>query len=251
MSPADNNSEHELDSDDIPLHLKRPFSSGIRRQKVVFVEASLPDGTFSVAQNTTTNARDASVADSYLRLVMGEKDGPKLETGADPGDAVPDGQAASTAESTGTPETLFCNICNITIGTARGPKAWSDHEASLAHQLSLPHSHPPSALDRSRMGLNYLRAYGWDPDSRHGLGVEEQGMQYPIKPKAKDSSTGIGYKQDPAKPGPGGVAKAKPAVPTAKEKRKARQAEQEKARRLHDEFFAKDDVLRYLSKGSM
>jgi hypothetical protein len=80
-----------------------------------------------------------------------------------------------------------------------GPYPRDAHAASLAHQVCLAHSHPPSHLDRTRMGLLHLRARGWDPDARQGLGPEGRGIAYPVKAVAKGDRLGVGM----ASPGRG------------------------------------------------
>ncbi|KAL1896930.1 hypothetical protein Cpir12675_002578 [Ceratocystis pirilliformis] len=246
MSPTDC-PKYELELDDIPLCLKTPFSSGIRRQKVAFVKASLPGDLPDNHRSTKTG--DSNVSDLYLQLVAGAGSASEKVTDYENELESPEPASATTAS---TSEVTMCDVCKITVDTSQGHNRWNEHEASVAHELSLPHSHPPSALDRSRMGLGYLKSYGWDPDSRRGLGVAEQGMQYPIKAKVKDGNLGIGYKDSSVGVGTGtGVSKAKPHVLTARERHRARQKEQETARRLHEEFFYNDDVLRYLSHGSI
>ncbi len=83
----------------------------------------------------------------------------------------------------------FCEICRLPIAV---DQAAVSHKASLAHQVCLQHSHPPSALDRQRKGLTYLSSYGWDPDARTGLGAAGEGRLYPIQPKVKQDRRGIG-----------------------------------------------------------
>ncbi|KAK7750489.1 hypothetical protein SLS62_007568 [Diatrype stigma] len=89
-----------------------------------------------------------------------------------------------------------CEICKLPLDEDQavpgGTSTLRPHEASLAHQVCLEHSHPPSALDRSRMGMGVLQSQGWDPDSRQGLGAAHQGIQFPLKAKPKRDTMGIG-----------------------------------------------------------
>ena len=67
----------------------------------------------------------------------------------------------------------------------------STHESSIAHQVCLQHSHPPSHLDRAHVGVRYLSSYGWDPDNRKGLGAREEGITIPVKAKEKKDTAGL------------------------------------------------------------
>lgn len=130
------------------------------------------------------------------------------------------------------------------------------HEASLAHQLCLTHSHPPSHLDRTRHGLRYLSAYGWDPDSRLGLGAPgREGIREPVKAKVKHDTVGLGVnsvdedwsssKRDKDKSAQG----AKPAKVVklnAKQARKGHAEARKKGEMLREMFYRGDDVQRYL-----
>jgi hypothetical protein len=83
----------------------------------------------------------------------------------------------------------ICDACSLPIPPISSS---TPHAALLAHQISLPHSHPPSALPHDRTGVRLLRARGWDPDARTGLGANGQGIRYPIKVKEKNDKLGIG-----------------------------------------------------------
>jgi hypothetical protein len=41
-----------------------------------------------------------------------------------------------------------------------------------------------------------LTTYGWDPDSRKGLGMRQEGIRIPIKPKEKKDTTGLREAED-------------------------------------------------------
>ncbi|KAF5722780.1 G-patch domain-containing protein [Fusarium mundagurra] len=160
-------SDESHDEEDIPLHYKRAFGAGLKRQRVEFVPAQDPDaGTTTTI--TPAKSTDTSIGDLYASIVL--KPAKDKDT------------KASEEE----PEEI-CPDCKLPISSTSQP-----HEASFAHQVSLTHSHPPSALDRSRMGLKALKSQGWDPDARRGLGREGEGMRYPIKVVAKEDTLGIG-----------------------------------------------------------
>jgi len=175
--------------------------------------------------------------------------------------------AADTPEPRQEPtEAPVCEICNLPLSSnpdpaiqptddtpvgvintpGIGPPKPRPHEALLSHQVCLTHSHPPSHLDRNRKGLTYLSSYGWDPDSRLGLGASGQGIQFPIKTKPKDDKLGIG------------VVLPKEADRRKKEKvekldagkiRKLYEKDKKKAERLREMFYRNDDVERYLGRG--
>lgn len=111
------------------------------------------------------------------------------------------------------------------------------HEASLAHQVCLPHAHPPSALDRRRKGVAILQSYGWNPDERRGLGVEEAGILHPIKVSEKRDRLGLAEKVDDEQ-------SAKLKHNKAPKKREARRLDAGKIRKLDDQARRRDDKLR-------
>lgn len=96
------------------------------------------------------------------------------------------------------------------------------------------------------MGLNVLQTQGWDPDSRKGLGVEQQGMQYPIKAKPKNDTLGIGVQVPKNLP-----VKKKEKVQTydAKKVRKMAMEDKKRHERLRRQFYGNPDVERYLGTG--
>ncbi|TQN74263.1 hypothetical protein CSHISOI_01192 [Colletotrichum shisoi] len=231
------------EEDDVPLQHRRPFGAGIQRKPIQFVKASDPN--LSTAEPVKTTKSGSSVGDFYLSLVLpSEKARPGVET----------------------PAAQICAVCDLPLGkddavgevsnggsnsgektTAKRPK----HEASIAHQVCLTHSHPPSALDRSRMGLTYLSSHGWDPDSRKGLGAAGQGMQYPLKTRPKEDKYGLGLaipKDLKSK-----VEKKKKQTPQtldAKKCRKKADEDKKKAERLRQMFYGSEDMDRYLGSGS-
>ncbi|PFH63410.1 hypothetical protein XA68_10063 [Ophiocordyceps unilateralis] len=204
----DKNDEEEVDDEDIPLHRKKPFGAGLKRKRVEFVPATEADGD---AVATTTTA--SSAADLYASVVLGGREPERL----------------STSEKQ--PE--MCVVCSIPITTSS-----QQHALSLAHQVSLVHTHPPSALDRSRMGLRTLQSHGWDPDARRGLGLHGEGARFPLKTKAKHDNRGVGAAAQ---------AKPEPQQPATKEQRK-REAEAQRLRtaQLQAELYSRIDVEGYL-----
>ena len=137
----------------------------------------------------------------------------------------------------------LCGICHLPVRlNTSNSSTSSPHEASIAHQVCLSHSHPPSHLDRTCPGLKYLSLYGWDPDSRLGLGVSGDGIRIPIKTKLKNDTRGLG----PAAKGTASVTGEK-----AKKLDAGKVREEEKRRkimgnRLKEIFHRDDDVEKYL-----
>ncbi|KAI1337408.1 hypothetical protein F5Y15DRAFT_390181 [Xylariaceae sp. FL0016] len=227
--PSTDDNDH--DEYEIPLQDKRPYGSGLKRKRVVFVPASADDAETS--QESTARQPSTSVSDMYLSIVLPKK------------------HSDTTATSAEGPTSQMCEICALPIYEASEVKSTSQtgnrpHEASIAHQVCMTHSHPPSALDRSRMGLGVLQAQGWDPDSRTGLGAARQGIQHPIKAKAKNNTLGIGVqvpKELPKKE------QKKPQTLDAKKARKMAAEEKKRAERLREQMFGNADVERYLGGG--
>ena len=93
-----------------------------------------------------------------------------------------------------------------------------------------------------------MSSYGWDPDSRLGLGATGAGIRIPIKgtPKNDTADLGVDTKGD-----------GKKRVVTAKkiEKldagrvRKEEERGRRKGERLREMFYRNDDVERYLGAG--
>jgi hypothetical protein len=257
------------DTYEIPLQDQRVFGAGIKRKRVKFVPSAC---TTSVApQSSNTPAK--SISDFYLKLVLPKDPTSRIE---DPTSITSLHDSASKpSTSTGSAESLqlespepqVCEICSLPLlenelsaplsaedasssaissPDQRPPPKPRPHEASLAHQVCLTHSQPPSHLDRNRKGLAYLSSYGWDPDSRLGLGTSGQGIQYPIKTKPKDDKLGIGMvlprEADREQ-------KEKVEKLDAGKVRKLQENDKMKAERLREMFYRHDDVERYLGSG--
>ncbi|KAI0152438.1 hypothetical protein F4776DRAFT_31309 [Hypoxylon sp. NC0597] len=223
---------------DIPLQDKRPFGSGLKRKQVVFVPAS--SGNLNTTEESTSakpSEPSKSISDLYLSIVL-----PKETQG---------GQTTSAEDSeTATTTPQICEICHLPLdenseSSEKAKTGCRPHEASIAHQVCLTHSHPPSALDRSRMGLNVLQSQGWDPHSRKGLGAEQQGIQYPIKVKQKNDTLGIGVKVPKNLP----AKKEKPKTYDAKKIRKMALEDKKRHERLRRQFYGNPDVEKYLGTG--
>ncbi|KAK8051209.1 G-patch domain-containing protein [Apiospora rasikravindrae] len=134
--------------DDIPLEHKKPFSAGLRRKLIQFVPASSEETT-STEQNRATSTPAKSIEDIYLNIVM-----PPRDTASAP----PESSASQ----------ILCELCQLPIDDG----ATASHETSISHQVCLEHSHPPSALDRSRMGLAVLQSQGEAKEDTLGIGVQ-------------------------------------------------------------------------------
>lgn len=234
---ADENEDGFDDFDDVPLQHKKPFGSGLRRNEIKFVPASNTDTEAANQQRDRTKGQ--SISDFYLSMVLKKPE----PAGAEKEPAKPP----------------VCDICSMPLTTkdenassgSSHRKTGGHHEASIAHQVCLAHSHPPSALDRSRMGLSVLAAQGWDPDSRVGLGAAGQGTQYPVKAKLKEDRLGVGVvvpKDGVAKKKE--KEKEKPKLLDAKKVRKMAAEDRKRADRLQRELFGRVDLEKYLGPGA-
>lgn len=211
---ADSDDEHYT----IPLTEQRVFGAGIKRKRIQFVPSSEPS-----ARNQASKTADSSSAvNRYLSIVLGKK-------------AVEDSIETTIQETT----EEICDICKLPLTSNN---AVVPHETSVAHQVCLKHSHPPSSLDPRRKGLSILQAHGWDPDSRLGLGAAGEGILYPIKAKEKKDNAGIGIKSSRSVSAP----VEKPKKLDAKQMRQHEKQDKRKRQRLQEMFYRNDDVERYL-----
>ncbi|POS76178.1 hypothetical protein DHEL01_v205428 [Diaporthe helianthi] len=230
------------DLDDVPLQHKKPFGSGLRRNEIKFIPASNEDPEVAKQQKSKSNGQ--SISDFYLNMVLKK----------------PEPLTATTEKEPAKPP--VCDICSLPISTATEKATSSSgttnsshqkpagpHEASLAHQVCLAHSHPPSALDRSRMGMTVLAAQGWDPDSRAGLGLEGQGTQFPVKVKPKENRLGVGVVV-PKDGGPAKKERERPKLLDAKKVRKMAADDRKRADKLQRELFGRVDLEKYLGPGA-
>ncbi|CAJ2513681.1 Uu.00g018000.m01.CDS01 [Anthostomella pinea] len=223
----------DQDEYEVPLQDRRPFGAGLKRKRVVFVPAST--GGLNTTEETRIPKPSRSVSDMYLSIVL-----PK------------DANQSTGANETNTPAPQICQVCSLPINkdseaVDTNNATGRPHEASIAHQVCMTHSHPPSALDRSRMGLGVLQSQGWDPDSRIGLGATQQGMKYPIKAKPKYDTLGIGVEV----PKDAVVKKKKEKVQTLDAKKARKKAADDKRRhkKLRQQFYGNSDVDKYLGHG--
>lgn len=262
---------HEEDDEDyyLPLQDQRVFGAGIRRKRVPFVRSSEHE------LNTINPARPSipsgpSIADTYLSIVLKKEKtstSPSTPTESEipapvrsTNSAPPTSEALSHPPATSTSQAQskdHCEICNLPISSEPGSDTNSDtstsrpHEASLAHQVCLQHSHPPSHLDRTRAGLRYLSNYGWDPDRRLGLGATgREGILEPLKGRIKHDTVGLGAGLD----ADGDRIRAPPPPPKKVEKLNAKQARKgaaearKRGEKLRKMFFQSDEVLKYLGE---
>ncbi|KAI0874659.1 hypothetical protein GGS24DRAFT_331962 [Hypoxylon argillaceum] len=220
------------ESEEVPLHHKRPFGSGLKRKQVIFVPAS--SGTLNSVSESKASEPSKSVSDIYLSIVL-----PK------------DTKEAASADETNATGPDVCDICKLPMNRHSdvanvGGSSSRPHEASIAHQVCMTHSHPPSAVDRSRMGLGVLQAQGWDPDARNGLGALNQGISFPIKAKSKNDTLGLGVKI------PKDIntkKKEKPKLLDAKKVRKIVADDKKRHTKLRHQFYGNPDVEKYLGLG--
>lgn len=241
-------SDHEDDDFNLPPETQRPFTSGIRRKPVPFVRSSDLDTT---STPSTTSGR--SVANAYLSIVMKQTPSTVPSTPACPPSPTRETVSApATAQATPPPEPAqkpspeLCEVCQLPLGT--NPN--TPHEASLAHQVCLTHSHPPSHIDRTRAGFRYLTNRGWDPDERLGLGASgREGIREPIKASMKFDTAALGTGLDkdgdplPKKPAPVKVQKL-----NAKQVRKKAMEDKAKGERMMKAFHQDERILKYLGE---
>ena len=215
----------------IPLQDQRVFGAGIKRKRVQFVLSTTKDEGINEAQNTIPT--DSKLADRYLSIVM-----PQASQAQQQADSI-NLDSSNSTQAEDEQDVPICQVCSLPLSIEERP-----HESSIAHQACMPHSHPPSHLDRARKGLKYLSSYGWDPDSRLGLGAEGRGIRIPIKPKEKNDNAGIGIKASKLPPAP----KKKVIKLNAKQSRSKALEDQKKTAKLRGKFYMNDDVAQYLGQ---
>jgi hypothetical protein len=237
----------------LPLEDQRVFGAGITRKRVPFVRSS-ELSTLNSAPATPA-ATGASIANTYLSIVMPKQaatststtttapTSDSLSTATQPAADTADGRSHSAPPPN---PSQTCEVCHLPLSSSIA--ADKPHESSLAHQVCLTHSHPPSHLDRTRRGLRYLESYGWDPDSRLGLGATGEGIREPLKGKLKADTVGLGAVLPSSV---SGQRKSKDKVQklNAKQVRKEHLDVKKKGERLRELFYQDDDVLRYLGTG--
>lgn len=226
----------------IPLQDQRVFGAGIKRKRVAFVPAA--SGSTPPPASTNKN-----VGDHYLSIVFPSK---RVALDNDGKEMSKLSEMATSNLSVGTDpqdkceNNFACQICNLPIqGTESMGVNLKPHEALIVHQVCLPHSFPPSHLDRKRHGLKYLSSYGWDPDSRLGLGATGEGIRAPIKVKIKNDTVGLGFERL-EESNLAERTQTKVQKLDAKQVRHQELKATERGERLQELFYRHDDVEKYL-----
>ncbi|KAL3468651.1 hypothetical protein BJX64DRAFT_246475 [Aspergillus heterothallicus] len=242
----------------LPLEDQRVFGAGISKKRVPFVRSSDHDlSTLTSSAPGTPSDAGNIIANKYLSIVMPKSSSPasctssttassSIPTATIPLDTTVNDRSHSAPPSPFAATT--CEVCNLPIPTPEIElQAYKKHESSLAHQVCLTHSHPPSHLDRTRHGLRYLESYGWDPDSRRGLGTAGKGIREPIKGKLKADTVGLGA----VLPSPAVEKRKKEKVQklNAKQVRKGHVEARKRSDKLREMFYQDDKVLKYLGAG--
>lgn len=223
----------------VPAEDQRVFGAGIKRKRVAFVPAATAESPLLAPWET----RSGNAADRYLSIVFPSatrNHNESIRTSA------LHTKAAGAASPTANVEDSICDICNLPVNSDSDTSlvASKPHESSLVHQLCLAYSHPPSHLDRSRHGLKYLSSYGWDPDSRLGLGANGEGIRDPLKGVMKNNTVGLGVKQGMKK---GQVVEQKVVQRLdVKGVRKKDDEDRKRREKLQRMFYGNSDVDRYL-----
>lgn len=157
----------------VPLVDQRVFGAGLKRKRVAFVPAASDDSVVKQVKSSS------DAGNRYLSIVLPQKSA-----------EVPQGLDMSIETGGGLPKSDADNEPLSKVGTLPNPN--SNRDTSIAHQLNIEHSHPPSHLDRTRLGMRYLQEYGWDPDDRQGLGSRREGIRIPVKATQKSDTAGLG-----------------------------------------------------------
>ena len=141
----------EEDEYEIPLRDQRYFGAGIKRKRIQFV----PSTSNEAAVQSLPTTPSQSAADKYLSIVFKDSAPAERAASAPPAEsAARDEISESTRADTedvakngtlGQP----CAICGRPVTTKNMA---TTHESSIAHQICLQHSHPPSHIDRTRKG---------------------------------------------------------------------------------------------------
>lgn len=224
----------------VPLQDQRIFGAGVKRKRVKFIAAETTPSP-SPLPNIT------AASDRYLSIVLEGTDPAKNEKATQLLSNT--GEASTQISSADKP--LMCSICGLPFQISSDDLSSTRHahEASLAHQVCLTHSHPPSHIDRTRPGLKYLSSYGWDPDSRLGLGARGEGITTPIKGRIKNDTVGLGI--DLKKTGSKAIGIQKVEKLDAKKVRMKEEIGRRKGEKLRELFYMNDDVEIYLGAGPM
>ncbi|KAL8690186.1 MAG: hypothetical protein Q9218_004319 [Villophora microphyllina] len=226
----------EIDDNEyvIPLQDQSVFGAGIKRKKINFVPPA------SVESSSISKAPTTGAGDRYLSIVFNKNKVTNGVQAASDTDIV----AANTSMSPDGSRQAVCEVCKLPLHPDDAGSQQSHlHDTTIAHQICLSPSHPPSHLDRNRQGLKYLSSYGWDPDSRTGLGAIGAGIRVPIKAKPKYDTLGIG---SAAAPIHSQVNKHVVKKLDAKQTREAEAKARRESQRIQQLFYQSGDVERYL-----
>ena len=224
---------------------QRNFSADLIRRRIEFIPSK---GTPEISG--PVKPANNSLSDLYLSITL-KGEGTRLEKplkGAETPDGLDDYEQQNEKHTEkGLKDGMLCEICKLPIQTHGIETATTStsHELSLAHQVCAEHSYPPSHLDRGRQGLKYLSSYGWDPDSRLGLGASGSGIRIPIKAKEKHDTVGLGVKL------PEGNQKVEKTIEKldAKAVRKLEAKNKKHREKLQQKFYGNDDLEKYLGSG--
>ena len=226
----------EDDEYEIPLRDQRVFGAGIKRKRIAFV----PSTTELTSTQSLPATPRASASQRYLDIVL------KKPASAEPASALSpnDGEATATnADSDGAPpEATTCEICHRPLSPTDSDAVVKPHETSMAHQICLQHSHPPSHVDRTLKSLAVLQNQGWDPDSRLGLGAEGRGRLHPVRAVENPKRAGLGAKFDPVK------VVEKPVKLDAGKVKALEKERKKKAEGLRNAFYRSEEVEKYLGE---
>ncbi|KAK6332381.1 hypothetical protein TWF696_003098 [Orbilia brochopaga] len=144
----------------------------------------------------------------------------------------PDLAAVQPSIETSAAMSEVCSTCKARVTD------WKAHVRTTAHMASEEHSKPPHHLNRQSEGYKHMVKMGWDPDGSKGLGVEGQGIRFPVKSTMKKDNLGIGARapksiRDPAEDVSDPNAKRQRLL-TAKEVQHLEKAERAARQDLHD-----------------
>lgn len=233
--------DHKDLYDTTPLQQQRAFSR--KRKRIAFV----PQQDDPPAATPAPSRPPSTISDIYLKIVL------PRPSGDSPNDSTAYGVVcAAPVTAARNSAAALCPVCTLPLTTPTptptaltvGSAAMAlTHEATLAHQVCVPHSHPPSALDRDSKGLHYLSSHGWDPDERRGLGTRGNGRLFPVRLKERPARLGVGA-EHVAMAAPEKVAKL-----DAGQARRDATKERGKAERMRQIVYGREDVNAYLGVG--
>ena len=245
--------EYEDEEYEVPLRDQRYFGAGLKRKRVQFVASS--GNTPVTGSGLQAKSSGLSSSQRYLAIVMKNADSALSTPPLDTKDGVVNGlQPEQQAEQLRPPQsprldseqhTATCAVCRLPVPVSQA----HTHESSIAHQVCLPHAHPPSSIDRQRKGLDILQSYGWDPDVRLGLGTAGEGILHPIKAREKRDRIGLGVGTDDESR----LGKKKTAFKKQPVKKldagkilKLDAESRKKDKQMRDLFYRNDEVEKYL-----